>query len=188
MIPGSRWRAPGMTEDREAHLLLLRLPLFHRAAGVTPGGEAAAHVRDRLQAHVLRGLGRERRAQAAGAVEDELLVFLEDRLGVGALPDRSRIPACRGCRRTRRGSCRRVRSRGDRGYRRSRRRGLRRLDGVSRADGLDRGVGLVDQGFDAAGGWSGALNSPLVRSCTVIPGWSEGPDPELHILDVQLHI
>src|SRR6266540_6919312 len=65
--------------------LLLRLPLLDRAAGVAPGGETAAHMRDRLQAHVLRGLGRERRAKAAGAVEDELLVFLEDRLGVGAL-------------------------------------------------------------------------------------------------------
>src|SRR5947208_6223509 len=66
-------------------LLLLRLPLLDRAAGVAPGGETAAHMRDRLQAHVLRGLGRECRAKAAGAVEDELLVFLEDRLGVGAL-------------------------------------------------------------------------------------------------------
>src|SRR5215211_7741686 len=65
--------------------LLLRLPLLDRAAGVAPGGEAAAHVGDRLQAHVLRGLGRERRTHAAGAVEDEFLVLLEDRLGVGAL-------------------------------------------------------------------------------------------------------
>src|SRR5579872_2851314 len=32
----------------------------------------------------LRGLGRERRTQAARAVEDELLVLLEDRRGVGA--------------------------------------------------------------------------------------------------------
>src|SRR5204862_1166060 len=71
---------PGMTE-----LLLLRLPLLPGTAGVAPGGEAAAHMGDRLQPHVLCGLGGKRRAQAAGAVEDELLVLLEDRLGVGAL-------------------------------------------------------------------------------------------------------
>src|SRR5512144_1376364 len=65
--------------------LLLRLPLLDRAAGVAPGGETAAHMGDRLQAHVLRGLGRECGAKSAGAVEDELLVFLEDRLGVRAL-------------------------------------------------------------------------------------------------------
>src|SRR6185295_10853945 len=62
-----------------------RLPLLDGTAGIAPGGKAAAHMRDRLQAHVLGGLGRERRAQAAGAVEDELLVFLEDRLGIRAL-------------------------------------------------------------------------------------------------------
>src|SRR5207253_5707213 len=69
----------------ESSPLLLRLPLLDRAAGVAPGGEAAAHMGDRLQAHVLRGLGRERRPHTTGAVEDELLVLLEDRLGVGAL-------------------------------------------------------------------------------------------------------
>src|SRR5881409_2650857 len=36
---------PGMT--REKLPLLLRLPLFDRAAGVAPGGETAAHMRDR---------------------------------------------------------------------------------------------------------------------------------------------
>src|SRR5213595_432412 len=55
--------------------LLLRFPLLDRPAGVAPGGKTAAHMRDRLQAHVLGGLGRERRAHAAGAVEDELLVL-----------------------------------------------------------------------------------------------------------------
>src|ERR1700744_2949208 len=66
------------------NLRLLRFPLLDRAAGIAPGGKAAAHMRDRLQAHVLRGLGGERGAQAAGAVKDELLVLLEDRLGIGA--------------------------------------------------------------------------------------------------------
>src|SRR5690348_14296874 len=68
---------------RKASALLLRFPFFSRPAGVAPGGIAAADMRDWLQAHVLRGLGRERRAKPAGAMEDELLVFLEDRLGVG---------------------------------------------------------------------------------------------------------
>src|SRR6478736_4524951 len=55
---------PGMTVVLP---LLLRLPLLDRAAGVAPGGETAAHMGDRLQAHVLRGLGRERRTKPAGA-------------------------------------------------------------------------------------------------------------------------
>src|ERR1700749_1203331 len=63
---------------------LLRLPLLDRTAGVAPGGEAAAHMRDRLQAHVLRGLGRKGRAHATGAMKDEFLVALKDRLGIGA--------------------------------------------------------------------------------------------------------
>src|SRR4029077_6058205 len=60
-------------------------PLLRRAAGVAPGGVAAGDVGDRLQPHVLRSLRGERGAQAAGAVEDELLVLLEDRLRIGAL-------------------------------------------------------------------------------------------------------
>src|SRR2546430_6163033 len=82
-----RLLCPGMTATTMGtpSPLLLRLPLLDRAAGVAPGGEAAAHMGDRLQAHVLRGLGRERRTHTAGAVEDELLVLLEDRLGIWAL-------------------------------------------------------------------------------------------------------
>src|ERR1700743_1665573 len=62
---------------------LLRFPLLDRAAGVAPGGEAAAHMRDRLQAHVLRCLGGERGTKSAGAVKDELLVLLGGRLCIG---------------------------------------------------------------------------------------------------------
>src|SRR6266851_804741 len=81
-MPGTR---PGMTVVVLATSpLLLRFPLFDRPAGVAPGGKAAAHMGDRLQAHVLCGLGCQSRAHAAGAVEDELLVFLEDRLCIGA--------------------------------------------------------------------------------------------------------
>src|SRR3954468_17293716 len=65
-------------------LRLLRLDLLDRAASVAPGRKAAAQMRDRLQSHVLRGFRRQRRTHAAGAMKDELLVLLEDRLGVGA--------------------------------------------------------------------------------------------------------
>src|SRR4051794_28037843 len=64
--------------------LLLRLDLVDGTAGIAPGRKAAAHMRDRLQSHILRGLGRERRAQSAGAMKDEFLFLLEDRLGIGA--------------------------------------------------------------------------------------------------------
>src|SRR5262245_44471245 len=73
---------PGMTVKS---ILLLRRPSLHRTAGVAPGGKAAADMGDRLQPHVLRGLGGKRRAQAAGTMEDEGLVLLEDRLGIRAL-------------------------------------------------------------------------------------------------------
>src|SRR3954465_10589140 len=75
-----------MTDERaRPSPLLLRLPLLRRTTGIAPGGVAAGDVGDGLQAHVLGGLGRERGAQAAGAVEDEFLVFLENRFCVGAL-------------------------------------------------------------------------------------------------------
>src|SRR5215213_3824378 len=63
---------------------LLRLDLLDRAACLTPGAEAAADVGDRLQSHLLRGLGGQRRAPAARAMKHELLVLLEDRLRIGA--------------------------------------------------------------------------------------------------------
>src|SRR5271165_2553724 len=63
---------PGMTNEvvpsrgvRSLTLRLLRLEFFHRAAGVAPGRKAAADMRHRPQAHVLRRLGCERRAHAA---------------------------------------------------------------------------------------------------------------------------
>src|ERR1700730_8234653 len=79
-------------------LRLLRLEFLDRTAGVAPGREAAGHVRDRLQAHVLRGLGGQRRTHAAGAVKDELLVALEDRLGIGARRIRSEFQHAAGAR------------------------------------------------------------------------------------------
>src|SRR5579863_10394436 len=84
-MPGS---SPGMTRGASGSprilALLLRFPFFGRSAGVAPGGVTAGNMRDRLQAHVLRGLRRERRAQTARTIEDEFLVLLEHRLGVGA--------------------------------------------------------------------------------------------------------
>src|SRR3954452_3336178 len=71
--------------DGPSTLRLLRLPLLYRPAGVAPGGKAAAEMRNRLQPHVLCGFRRQRRTQAAGAMKDEFLVALEDRLGIGTL-------------------------------------------------------------------------------------------------------
>src|SRR6185437_6847856 len=130
--------------------LLLRLPLLHGTTGIAPGGEAAAHMGDRLQPHVLRRFGRERGAQAAGAVEDELLVLLEDRLGIGA---RRIDPELQHAARAGEGSWNLALTLdlpgiadvddhdtavgGD-------------PDRVGCTDGLDLGIGLVDQRLDAA--------------------------------------
>src|SRR5258708_35690356 len=75
-----------MMVDGHAPLILrlLRLDLLNRTAGVAPGREAATHMRDRLQSHVLRGFRRQRRAHATGAMKDEFLLLLEHWLGVGA--------------------------------------------------------------------------------------------------------
>src|SRR3984957_13339907 len=73
-----------LVPSSELSLRLLRLNLLDRTARIAPGGEAAAHMRDRFEPHVLRGLGRQRRAHAAGAMKDELLVALKDRLRIGA--------------------------------------------------------------------------------------------------------
>src|SRR5258706_9231494 len=75
-----------MMVDRHAALPLrvLRLDLLDRTAGVAPGREAAAHMRDRLQSHVLRGFRRQRLAHAAGAMKDEFLFLPEHRLRIGA--------------------------------------------------------------------------------------------------------
>ena len=63
---------------------LARLDGFDCAAGFTPGREAATDMRHRPQAHLLRNLGGKRRTPAAGTVKHEFLVFLKDRLGIGA--------------------------------------------------------------------------------------------------------
>src|SRR5205823_3215614 len=72
-----RMRRPGSAR-------LLRA-LGHRQAGVLPGREAAVHLDDALEAHLLGDVGRQRRAPGAVAVEDELLVASEDVLVVGAV-------------------------------------------------------------------------------------------------------
>src|SRR3954453_4085387 len=80
----ARTRNPDVAAQGKLPLRLLRLDLLDRPAGLAPGRKAAAQMRDRLQSHVLRGFRRQRRTHAAGAMKDELLVLLEDRLGVGA--------------------------------------------------------------------------------------------------------
>src|ERR1700677_4046259 len=74
---------PGMTKGI-LFLRLLRLELLDWPAGVAPGGESACDMRHRLQPHIIGGFRRQRRAHAAGAMKDELLVALENRLGIGA--------------------------------------------------------------------------------------------------------
>jgi hypothetical protein len=68
-----------------------RIPDYFGFAGgastgppAAPRAEAAGDVRDRAQAHALRGLRRQRRAPAAAAEEHELLVFGEFRFVVRA--------------------------------------------------------------------------------------------------------
>ena len=107
-------------------------------------------MRDRLQPHVLCGLGRKRRAHAAGAVKDELLVLLEHRLGIGAGGVDPELQHAAGA--------------GEGAGNPAVALDLAgvadvddddvlvggELDGVDRADGLDLGIGLVDQRLDAA--------------------------------------
>src|SRR6266404_993226 len=70
--------------DDFSTLRLLRLGLLDRTAGIAPGRESAAQMRDRLQSHILRGFGRQRRAHSASAMKDEFLVALKNRLRIGA--------------------------------------------------------------------------------------------------------
>src|ERR1700754_3804409 len=139
--------------DGLSTLRLLRFPLLDWPAGVAPGSKTAAEMRDRLQAHVLRCLGGERRTQAAGAMKDELLVALEDRLGIGALRIDPEFQHAAGA-----GECA-----GDLAVPLDLP-GIADIDdhhvalgalvigrdGIGGADGLDLGVGLVDHRLDAA--------------------------------------
>src|SRR4029453_5324320 len=96
------------------------------------------------------GFGRERRTKSAGAVEDELLVFLEDRLGVGALRIDPEFQHAAGAGERAGNLAVALDLAGVADIDDHDARILRGLDGVSGADGLDRGIGFVDQGFDAA--------------------------------------
>src|SRR5664279_99425 len=172
-IPGSRWRAP--RNDETSTLRLLRLELLHRAAGVAPGGKTAAHMRDRLQPHILRGLGRQRRAHAAGAVKHEFLVLLENRFGIGAGRIDPEFQHAAGA--------------GERAGNPPLALDLagvadiddhdvvafRRLDGLHGAQGFDLGIGFVDQGLDAA---MDALGHSIIPLSSVIPGRCEASNPE----------
>src|SRR5260370_41498347 len=52
---------------------------------------------------------------------------------------------------------------------------MRDPDGVGGADGFNLGIGLVDQRLDTA---VNGLGHFVILPFFVIPGWSEGPDPE----------
>src|ERR1700676_275503 len=147
--PDSRFARPGMTE-KTLSLRLLRLDLFNRAPGVAPGGEAAAHMRDRLQPHVLRGLGRQRRAHSTGAMKDELLVALKDRLRVGAGRIDPELQHAAGAGERAGDTPLTLDLAGIADIDDHNVVALRGLDGIDGTDRLDLRVGLVDQGFDAA--------------------------------------
>ena len=72
-------------DGRVVNGLALRWDLFHRCADVFPCVETPADVAHSQQPHALHGLCGERRTQAAVAVEDELLVFGEERLVIGTV-------------------------------------------------------------------------------------------------------
>ena len=81
ILPGS---GPGSASgSAPGSSLFLRLDLCDRAARLLPGTQAAFEMGDRHQAHVLRRLGRQRRAPGAGAEEDELVAALEYSLAYG---------------------------------------------------------------------------------------------------------
>src|SRR6185437_7180135 len=105
---------------------------------------------DWLQSHVLRGFRGERRAHAARAMEDEFLVLLEDRLGVGTRRVDPELEHAAGA--------------GEGAGNLAVALDLAgiadvddddavvggELDRVRRTDGFDLGIGLVDQRLDAA--------------------------------------
>src|ERR1700730_9197689 len=166
VIPGSRWRAP--RNDEGPLTLLLRLELLARTAGIAPGGEAATHMRDRLQPHILRGFRRQRRTHAAGAMEDEFLFLLKHRLGIGARRIDPEFQHAAGAG-ERAGNppvaldLARIADIDDHDVV-----ALRRLDGIGRAHRFDLCIGLVDQGFDAAVNGLGHYSSLPIYFCLPI--------------------
>src|SRR5437879_2885583 len=135
---------------RTLTLRLLRLDLLDRTAGIAPGREPAAHMRDRLQSHVLRGLGRQGRAHAAGAMKDELLVALKDRLGIGARRIDPEFQHAAGTGERARNSAVTLDLAGIADIDDHDVVALRGLDGVGSAYCFDLRIGLLDQRLDTA--------------------------------------
>src|SRR5256885_1053791 len=79
---GTKLHNAGHDDLRLSLRFLLRLDLFDRTAGIAPGGETAAHMRDRLQPHVLGGFRRQRRSHSSGAMKNEFFVLLKYRVGI----------------------------------------------------------------------------------------------------------
>jgi hypothetical protein len=175
-----------VASNGELSLRLLRLDLLDRTAGVAPGGESAGHMRNRLQPHVLRGFGRQRRAQSAGTIKDELLVALENRLRIGARRINPEFQHAAGAGERAGDSPLTLDLAGIADIDDHDVIALRGLDGIDRADRLDLRVGLVDQGLDAAmdglGHWittSQFRHSGMVRRRR--PVISKFSDMQLHI-------
>src|SRR6266508_727556 len=90
--PGSpkTWRTPSPWRASTTHSPPVRILLLARALrdgepGLLPRGEAAVHLVDGLESHLLRHVGGERRSPGTVAVEDEALAGREDVLVVGAV-------------------------------------------------------------------------------------------------------
>src|SRR6267378_2003190 len=127
---------------------LLRLDLLDRTAGVAPGREAATHMRDRLQSHVLRGFRRQRRAHAAGAMKDEFLFLLENWLGIGARRIDPEFEHAAGAGERAGNSAVAFDLAGVTDVDDHDVVALSSLDGIGRAYRFDLGIGLVDQRLD----------------------------------------
>src|SRR6266481_3610011 len=164
---------PGMT--KETSTLLLRLDFLDWPAGIAPGREPAAHMRDRLQSHVLRGFSRQRRAHAAGAMKDELLVALKNRLGIGARRIDPEFQHAAGAGERAGNPALALDLAGIADIDDHDVVALRSLDGVGGAQRFDLGTRLVDQRLDAA---MDGLGHFLVPPNSVIPGRSEASNPE----------
>src|SRR6202022_29561 len=124
--------------------------LLDRTAGIAPGREPAAHMRDRLQSHVLRGFGRQRRAHSASAMKDELLVALKNRLRIGARRIDPEFQHAAGTGERAGNPAVALDLAGIADIDDHDIVALRGLDGVRRAHGFDLRIGLVEQGLDTA--------------------------------------
>src|SRR3984893_18677967 len=174
--------------DGFSTLRLLRLEFLDRSAGVAPGGEPAAHMRDRFQPHVLRGFRRQRRTHAAGAMKDELLVALENRLGIGASRVDPEFQHAAGAGKRAGNPSLALDLPGVADIDDHDVVALRGLDGLGRAQRLDLRIGLVDQRLDAAVDGLGhfCCTSKISKTTPCKVAFRDGPEDQTS--DAQLRI